>query len=95
MKSQVEVCRESCDVSYKAAHVGGCIAAISVMAVFAVAKLSGYMPSSMSLLRIMLFPLLAYALVGAGMLWKLGRSIKRAKIADELTPMAVDVPQLR
>ena len=94
MKSQVDVCREACSESYKTAHISACIAAIAVMAVFAVAKLGGYLPASMSSLRIMLFPLLAYALVGAGMLWTLGRSIKRARIADELAPTAAEVPQL-
>ena len=94
MKTQVEACRESCSESYRTAHISGCIAAIVVMTVFAGAKLGYYLPVSMSSLRIMLFPLLAYVLVGAGMLWNLGRSIKRAKIADELVLMAADVPPL-
>lgn len=94
MKSQVDACRESCSESYKAAHNGGCVAAIAVMAAVAGAKLSGYMPAGMSLPRILLFPSIAYALVFAGRLWKLGRSIKRAKIADELTPMAADIRRL-
>jgi hypothetical protein len=93
MKSPVDVCRESSSKSCKTAHIGGCIAAIAVMAVLAIAKLGGYPPASMNAFRLMLFPFIAYGFVAAGMLWTLGRSIKRAKITDESAPMAADVPQ--
>ena len=94
MKSQVELCRESSGASCSEAHIAGCIAAIIVMAVFVPAKLFGYLPASMTTLRIMSLPVLAYGLVAAGMLWKLGRAIKRAKTVDDLTPTSIAIPQI-
>ena len=93
MKTEVEVCRESCGASYSAAHIGGCIAAIAIMVICVIAKRCGYLPASMTALRIMLLPVLAYGLIGAAMLWTLGRAIKRAKIADDLALLVVDVPR--
>lgn len=93
MKTNVEACRESCGGSYRAAHIGGCIAAIAVMVIFVTAKHCGYLPASMTALRIMLLPVLAYGLVGAAMLWTLGRAIKRAQVADDLALLVVDVPR--
>lgn len=94
MKSKVDACRESCSGKLKAAHIGGCIAAIVVTVVLVVAKLGSYLPASMTSLRITLVSLLAYGLVSAAMCWKLGRAIKRAKAEDDSAAAGVVIPQL-
>lgn len=84
MSPVVDVCRETRGQACQAAHIGGCIAAIIVMIVIVPAKLWGELPASMTTARLMLFPVLAYGLVVAAMLWKVGRAIKRSQtIADK------------
>lgn len=93
MKSQVDLCRESSGTSCSEAHIAGCIAAIAVMALFVAAKLAGCLPPSMTALRIMVLPVLAYGIVGGAMLWKHGRAIKRAKLADDAAvPVGTHLP---
>jgi hypothetical protein len=92
MNNHVEVCRASCGRSYGMAHLGGCFAAIIVMVVLVPAKLANLLPDGMTALRVMLWPVLAYALVFAAMLWNLGRAIKRARAIDEAALAASAVP---
>jgi hypothetical protein len=92
MNNHVDDCRESCGRSYGMAHLGGCFAAIIVMAVLVPAKLANLLPDGMTALRVMLWPVLAYGLVFAAMLWRLGRAIKRARAIDEAAHAASAVP---
>lgn len=91
MSPRVDACRESCVKACKAAHIGGCIAAIVVILAIIPAKLWGYLPASVTPARLMLFPVLAYGLGFGAMLWKLGRAIKRSQAMADDAAMATNL----
>ncbi|WP_428304360.1 hypothetical protein [Lacipirellula sp.] len=68
MSAVIDSSREARGKACKAAHIGGCIAAIVVMIIVVPAKLGGYLPASVSSARLLLFPVLAYGLGVAAML---------------------------
>ena len=63
------------------------------MAVIVPTKLGGYVPASMTSLRLMLLPVLAYGLIFCAMLWRLGRSIKQLKAAEDELPIEREIPR--
>ncbi|WP_428306682.1 hypothetical protein [Lacipirellula sp.] len=91
MSTAIDSCREARGEACKAAHIGGCVAAIVVMTIVVPAKLGGYLPASVSSVRLLLFPVLAYGLGVAAMLWSLGRAIKRSQSVKD----AVEIPAAR
>jgi hypothetical protein len=93
MSAPIDYCREARGKACKAAHIGGCVAAIVVMAIAVPAKLGGHLPASVSSARLLLFPVLAYGLVVAAMLWKLGRAIKRSQAVQDGVEIAAARPR--
>ncbi|BBO33385.1 hypothetical protein [Lacipirellula parvula] len=92
MSTAIGSCREARGEACKAAHIGGCVAAIVVIAIVVPAKLGGYLPAGMSSVRLLLFPVLAYGLVVAAMLWKLGRAMKRSQAVQDEVEIAAARP---